>query len=407
MRRALYCSVVLIAAGLNLSAQEWTQWRGPSRNGQAPLTAPKTWPATLSAKWKVTVGEGYASPLMSGGRVLQFARQGDVEVAMALDPETGKIFWQQSYPASWTPVSSAAKHGKGPKSTPLVYDGRFYTFGATGILSAWNAASGKLEWRKEYATDFKATLPMFGTSMSPVAADGMIVVLVGTNGDGAIVAYDAKTGAQKWIWKGDGPAYGSPVVADIGGTKQVITLTEKLAVGLSLSNGDLLWTLDFPGRSGMNIPTPLPLGQRVLLAGDPGTLLVQPKKSGKGWTPEKVWQVNELTMRYSSPVRKGNLVFGFSNRNAGIFFCVDADSGKTLWTSDPRQGDTAVLYLAGDVLFLLKYNGELIVANATGEGFQPLHTYKVSDNLTYADPLIFDKGVIIKDNTSLQYLTWQ
>jgi outer membrane protein assembly factor BamB len=100
-------------------------------------------------------------------------------------------------------------------------------------------------------------------------------------------------------------------------------------------------------------------------------------------------------------------VFGFSNRNAGIFFCVDADSGKTLWTSDPRQGDTAVLYLAGDVLFLLKYNGELIVANATGEGFQPLHTYKVSDNLTYADPLIFDKGVIIKDNTSLQYLTWQ
>jgi outer membrane protein assembly factor BamB len=395
MRRALYCSVVLIAAGLNLSAQEWTQWRGPSRNGQAPLTAPKTWPATLSAKWKVTVGEGYASPLMSGGRVLQFARQGDVEVAMALDPETGKIFWQQSYPASWTPVSSAAKHGKGPKSTPLVYDGRFYTFGATGILSAWNAASGKLEWRKEYATDFKATLPMFGTSMSPVAADGMIVV------------YDAKTGAQKWIWKGDGPAYGSPVVADIGGTKQVITLTEKLAVGLSLSNGDLLWTLDFPGRSGMNIPTPLPLGQRVLLAGDPGTLLVQPKKSGKGWTPEKVWQVNELTMRYSSPVRKGNLVFGFSNRNAGIFFCVDADSGKTLWTSDPRQGDTAVLDLAGDVLFLLKYNGELIVANATGEGFQPLHTYKVSDNLTYADPLIFDKGVIIKDNTSLQYLTWQ
>ena len=148
MRRVICCSVVLIAAGLNLSAQEWTQWRGPSRNGQAQFTTPKTWPATLSAKWKVTVGEGYASPLMSDGRLLQFARQDDNEVAMALDPETGKILWQQRYPASWTPVNSAAKHGKGPKSTPLVYDGRFYTFGATGILSAWNAASGKLEWRR-------------------------------------------------------------------------------------------------------------------------------------------------------------------------------------------------------------------------------------------------------------------
>jgi outer membrane protein assembly factor BamB len=407
MKKLICCSVVVVVAGLNLAAQEWTQWRGPSRNGQAPFTAPKTWPATLSTRWKVTVGEGYASPLMSGGRLLQFAREDENEVAMALDPETGKILWRQSYPAPWTPVNSAARHGKGPKSTPVVHDGRFYTFGATGILSAWDAASGKLEWRKEYAADFKATWPMFGTSMSPVAADGMIVALVGTNGDGAIVAYDARSGAQKWIWKGDGPAYGSPVVADIGGTRQVITLTEKLAVGLSLSSGSLLWTLDFPGRSGMNIPTPLLLGQRVVLAGDPGTMLVQANKSATGWALEKVWQIDELTMRFSSPVQKGNLVFGFSSRNTGMFFCVDAESGKILWTSGPRQGDNAVVYIGGDLLFLLKDNAELIVAKATGEGFQPLHTYKVSDNATYANPLIMNKGVIIKDNTSLQYLTWE
>ena len=106
-----------------------------------------------------------------------------------------------------TPVDSAAKHGKGPKSTPLVYDGRFYTFGTTGIFSAWNAASGKLEWRKEYAKDFKATFPIFGTSMSPVAADGMIVALVGTNGDGAIVAYDARTGPRN----GSGRAMARPM----------------------------------------------------------------------------------------------------------------------------------------------------------------------------------------------------
>ena len=84
--------------------------------------------------------------------------------------------------------------------------------------------------------------------MSPVGVDGMIVVLIGTNDDGAIAAYDAKSGAQKWIWKGDGPAYASPVVVEIGGVKQVVTLTQKNAVGLSLSSGELLWKINFPGR---------------------------------------------------------------------------------------------------------------------------------------------------------------
>ena len=222
--------------------------------------------------------------------------------------------------------------------------------------------------------------------MSPVASDGMIVVLIGTNDDGAIAAYDAKSGAQKWIWKGDGPAYASPLITEIQGVKQVVTLTQKNAVGLSLASGDLLWKIDFPGRSGMNIPTPLPFGQRLILAGDPGTMLVQLNKTGNTWTPEKAWQITELTMRFSSPVRKGNLIFGFSNRNSGIFFCVDAESGKTLWTSDPKQGDNAVVLISGDLLFLLKDNAELIVAKASGAAFEPVHRYQVSGQRDLCEP---------------------
>jgi len=404
MRRIL-AGVVLLACG-SLLAQDTPQWRGANRDGVVRFNEPKKWPEKLTTKWKITAGDGYASPLFVGGRILQFARQGDDEVAMAIDPDNGKILWRQSYPAPYEPVSSAAKHGKGPKSTPLYYDGKLYTFGISGILSAWDAAAGKLEWRKEYSKDFKATWPQFGTSMSPVVGDGLIVVLIGTNDDGAIAAYDAKTGAQKWIWKGDGPAYASPMVTEIQGVKQVVTLTQKNAVGLSLASGDLLWKIDFPGRSGMNIPTPLPFGQRLVLAGDPGTMLVQLNKTGNNWTPEKAWQITELTMRFSSPVRKGNLVFGFSNRNSGIFFCVDAETGKTLWTSDPKQGDNAVVLISGDLLFLLKDNAELIVAKATGAAFEPVHRYQVSENPTYANPLMMAKGIVVKDNTTLSFLSW-
>jgi outer membrane protein assembly factor BamB len=400
-------SVGCLIAGWSLWAEDWPQWRGPNRDGQIRITEPKTWPEKLTTKWKITVGEGYASPLLAGGRILQFARQGDDEVAMAIDPANGKILWRQSYPAPYEPVRSAARHGKGPKSTPLYYDGKLYTFGISGILSCFDAATGKLEWRKEYSKEFKATWPQFGTSMSPVIGDGLIVALVGTNDDGAIVAYEAKSGAQKWIWKGDGPAYASPVITETGGLKEVVTLTQKNAVGLSLKSGELLWKIDFPGRSGMNIPTPLRFGQQLILAGDPGTMLVQVNKNGDSWTVEKAWQITELTMRFSSPVQKGNLIFGFSNRNGGIFFCVDAESGKTLWTSDPKQGDNAVIYIAGDLLFLLKDSAEWIIARATGNGFEPLRRYQVADSATYASPLMLDKAIVVKDTTTLSYLIWE
>jgi outer membrane protein assembly factor BamB len=397
---------VCLTADRNLWAQDWPQWRGPHRDGTAPFTEPKVWPEKLTAKWKVPVGEGYASPIFASGRILQFARQGDDEVAMSLDPENGKILWRQAYPAPFEPVNSAARHGKGPKSTPLYYDGKLYTFGISGILSSFDAATGKVEWRKDYGKDFKGTWPTFGTSMSPVAGDGLIVALIGTNDDGAVVAYEAKSGAQKWIWKGDGPAYGSPMIVEIGGVKQVVTLTQKYAIGLALASGDLLWRIDFPGRSGMNIPTPLQFGQRLILAGDPGTMLLQLNHQNSAWTTEKVWQITELTMRFSSPVEKGNLIFGFSNRTSGIFFCVDADSGKTLWTSPPRQGDNAVILISGDLLFLLKDSSELIVARASGTDFEPLHRYEVADSATYATPLMLAKGIVIKDNTTLSFLSW-
>lgn len=409
MRRnsGVMVAVVCLISGLGLLAQDWPQWRGPNRDGAIPFSEPKTWPEKLTTKWKVAIGEGYASPIFAGGRILEFARQGDDEVAMSVDPANGKILWRQSYPAPYQPVNSAARHGKGPKSTPLYSDGKLYTFGISGILSSFDAATGKVEWRKQYATDFKATWPQFGTSMSPVAGDGLIVALIGTNDDGAVAAYEAKSGAQKWIWKGDGPAYASPVIVEIGGVKQVVTLTQKYAVGLSLASGDLLWRIDFPGRSGMNIPTPLRFGQRLILAGDPGTMLLQVNKQDNSWTTEKAWQISELTMRFSSPVQKGNLVFGFSNRNSGIFFCVDADSGKTLWTSDPRQGDNAVVLISGELLFLLKDSAELIVARASGKGFDPLHRYEVADSSTYANPLMLAKGIVVKDNTTLSYLSWE
>ena len=108
-------------------------------------------------------------------------------------------------------------------------------------------------------------------------------------------------------------------------------------------------------------------------------------------------------MYMSSPVLAGNLMFGFSHKNKGQFFCLDANTGETKWLGDPRQGDNASILQVGGRLLLLKDDAELIVAQASAQGFAPLRRYKVADSPTWAHPLPLENGLVIKDADSLTF----
>ena len=124
-------------------AQDWNQWRGPSRSGvTAAFSPPAAWPDKPRKVWETTVGTGHSSPVVSGTRAFVFARVGDEEVVTAFDYQTGKQVWQQRYRAPYQVNPAAESHGKGPKSTPVVDGGRLFTLGISGTLSAFDAATG-------------------------------------------------------------------------------------------------------------------------------------------------------------------------------------------------------------------------------------------------------------------------
>src|SRR6516225_2775168 len=226
-RRAT-CFAALLASAVVTWAQEWPQWRGPNRDGiVGGYSAPALWPEKLNLKWKVNVGEGHSSPVTAGGRIYLHTRQGEREVVLCLRPETGEVIWQQGYAAPYTVNPAAARHGKGVKSTPVVQGGRIYTMGINGILSCFDANTGKPQWRKEFGS------PDFGNAMSPLVDRGLLIAHVGTSGRGALTAFDAETGAEKWSWKGDGPAYASPIVVEADGVRQVVTQSQRNIVGVS------------------------------------------------------------------------------------------------------------------------------------------------------------------------------
>jgi outer membrane protein assembly factor BamB len=325
----------------------------------------------------------------------------------SLRPETGQEIWKQTYDAPYTINPAAVKHGKGVKSTPLVYGGRVYTLGIGGILSCFDAASGRLQWRHDFKDQFRSTSPEFGVAMSPAAEEGAVIAHVGGQ-DGSLAAFDAVTGKVKWSWTGDGPAYSSPVAAVFEGVRQIVTHSRQHVVGVQASTGELLWKIPFTTPYTQNSVTPLAADGKLVISGlNNGAFALRVGKRGTQWTTEKLWHSDEASMYMSSPVAAGGRLFAFSNKNKGQLVCLDAANGKTIWTSPPRLGDNAALVRTGKWLLMLTDNAELSVIPLAAAGFEIARKYTVAESATWAHPVPAEKGLLIKDVDSLALWTWE
>ena len=402
-RNTLPLTLTILLAALTAAAHDWSQWRGESRDGQTrELVIPATLPKTLREEWRATVGVGHSSPVVSEGRVYEFARQGEEEVAMSFDLATGRQLWRASYPVAYTVNEAAVGHGKGPKSTPVVSGGRLYTLGITGVLSCFDAKTGRLVWRKEFSQEYPATSPLYGTAMSPIVLDGLLIAHVGGQDKGALAAFEAATGAAKWQWAGDGPAYSSPVVATLAGARQLITYTQKSLVGIDPASGKLLWQLPAKTEYDTNSITPVVYKDTIIYAREnQGLAAVRLAKQGAQIVAQEVWKNPENELYLSTPVVAGNLLFGLSVKKRGQFFCLDADTGKTVWQSEGRQGENASLVNAGRYLLALTTDSTLYLLPPSAAGFAPAAQYVVARSPVWAHPLVTGEHIIVKDETTL------
>jgi outer membrane protein assembly factor BamB len=409
MRSRLTSSIGALVIGLAITpaaqkpSLDYMQWRGQNRDGSASsFVEPKAWPDTLTQRWKTEVGLGYATPLVVGDRIYVFSRRGDNEVMSALDAASGKTIWENPHPVSFTMNKGASRHGQGPKSTPAFADGRLFSIGMTGVITAYDAKTGKEVWRKP-GSDL---LPMFTThAFSPIVDRGLVIFHPGGHDNGAITAFDVNTGAMKWSWDGDAPSYGSPIVVELGGTRQIIALTKAKVVGLDVGTGTLLWERPFVSSNFTNSATPILSGQTVILSnGGPVTAFTVTRRDGK-WMTEDAWTNADQPYRLSNPVLVGDTLFGLSTRNSGQYFAIDVKTGKSLWTSEPRQAGQAAFVKAGSVVFSLEDDGELVVERVNTAAFEPLKRYKVADSETWTQPTISGNRLFVKDVSTLTLWT--
>ncbi|HYE16616.1 MAG TPA: PQQ-binding-like beta-propeller repeat protein, partial [Pyrinomonadaceae bacterium] len=391
-----------------LPVKDWPQWRGPSRDGHVGGAGlPAEWPKGLKEEWRVKVGVGHSSPVVAGGRVYQFARQGEEEVVVALDPATGKEIWRSAGAAAPYEMNPAARdHGKGPKSTPVVAGGRVFTLGINGVLSAHDAATGRLVWRKEFSKRFPSTSPLYGTAMSPLVEKNLLIAHVGGHDGGALTAFDAATGKEVWSYAGDGPAYSSPVVFTAGGERQVVTFTQKELVAVSAASGKLLWKLPAKTHYDTNCNTPVAYKDTLIVSIEGrGLVALRPVKQGAGWAAQEVWANSDVELYMNTPVLDGDRLVGFSARKKGQFFAVDAATGKTLWQGPGRAGENASILNVGGALLLLTNDSTMFVLSAGAKGFEPAAQYDVAQSPTWAHPLFLGHRILVKDETTLASLS--
>jgi outer membrane protein assembly factor BamB len=393
------CLVLLGAAGAR--AQDWPQWRGPNRDGKATgFTAPKSWPKELTEKWKVTVGDGVATPALVGDKLYVFTREGGNEVIRCLNVADGKEVWKEKYESAG--FAGADGSFVGPRSSPAVADGKVVTLGSIGILSCFDAASGKRLWQKN---DFKGSLPRFHVSSSPIIVDGLCVAQLGAGRTGGIVAYDLASGDEKWKWIGDGAGYASPVLLTLGGSKVIVAETDGNIVALAAADGKQLWKTAFKVQ--YNACTPVLDGQTVIYSGEGGgTYAVKLEKKGDDVATKEVWKRPEAGMQFNTPVVKNGLIFGISANDS--LFCLSAETGKTAWKTAYRGGGRpgyGSVVDAGTVLVALNPSGQLLVFEPTDKEYKELAKYKVAKGETYAYPIASGNRIFVKDRDSLTLFT--
>lgn len=394
--------LVLLVCG-QLSAEEpqdWPRWRGPTGQGVAHGAAlPEKWPAKLVPAWTAPLGSGWSSPVVNQGTVFVTDRIDNTERILAFDAATGKPLWKRDDPVDFDPHAVGVRHGNGPKSTPAVVAGKVYSLGIAGRLQCLDAVTGDRIWEVNFPSRFGvhqklregrayvngtesvivpigggegAPVPLFGYTGSVLVAGGLVISSVGGEKGGTIMAFDAKTGREVWRALGDEVSYSSPVAAKLAGIEQVVVMTGPEVVGLELETGRKLWQYPFQIQYNESIGTPAVADPYVVVTGDGRPLTaLKISKSGDGCSLDVAWKNRDLTSYLSSMVIHDGHVYGMND--GGEIGCVRLSDGKTVWI-DGHHGYYCTPLLVGSKLMCLNERGEMLVAMATPEAFDPLAT---------------------------------
>ena len=378
----------------NLALDDWPQWRGPNRDGRSVEKGLlKDWPAAgPPLAWRASgAGEGYSSFAVAGGRLYTLGARAGTEYTFAFDVASGKKLWE---------VANGKRfdndRGSGPRATPTVDGDRIYSFGASGDLSALEAATGKVLWTVNVLSKFGGSNIQWGLSESPLVLADRILV----NAGGPIVAVKKTDGSQIWKSNGEPAGYSSAVLHEAGGVRQAIYFTHTRVVGVDVNNGKRLWSYEQVANGIANVATPVVRENRVFVSSDYGTgaALLELTPSGGGMRAKEIYFTRDMRNHHSSSVLVGDHLYGFSS---AILTAMNFNDGQVAWRD--RSVGKGSLVFADDRLYLYSEGGTVGLAEANPTAYREHGRFelKTGDLPTWSHPVVSGGKLFLRDQDNI------
>ena len=378
----------------NLSAvEDWPRWRGPridqiSREA-APDALPPGGPRQL---WSAEVGLGYSSPIAAGGRVYLFSMNNLKEALTCFDAVPGNIEWSVEGNEGW----HASYHGT--RSTPTIDGDRIYTYGGQGDLTARRLSDGGPLWQTNVLAQTNSMNLSWGVGSSPLVRGNLVYVQSGKGGAVA-VAIDKNTGSVAWKSEAQGlGGYAAPILADVGGTPQLVVMGGDAVWGMNPDTGKTIWSQSWQTSYDVNSSTPIfdeATGRLfVTSAYDHGSLQLRLTPTGA----TKAWENRNIESRFQGAILDGGFLYANSE---GTITCVNWLDGSVKWKakeSDLRLGIGGSMIRAGDKLITMSERGKLSLVKATPGGIKLIGQVKdlIEGKEIWSTPLLYGGRLYVK-----------
>lgn len=405
----------LIFSGVVLcSADEWPAYRGPSGTGVSgeKLPArefPKSGPKEL---WSTETPTGFSSFAVANGKAVTLVAKdidgNPMEVCMAYDADTGEVSWEaplwlSDYKAGGGNAGEKGNDGgDGPRSTPTIDGDNVYVFDANLRLYSLSLEDGSIQWQIDLERDHGAENIRWMSAASPVISGDRLFV-AGGGKDQSLLCFNKADGKLLWKSESDAITHSTPVVAEILGVPQIIFFTQQGLVAVTPDAGKVLWRYDFDFKVS-TAASPVVWEDIVYCSAgyDVGAAAVKVSKA-EGGDAMKATELyrksgNDLANHWSTPVVKDGYLYGmfsFKAYGVGPLACVDIRTGEVKWKQD-GFGPGNVLLTADQALVALTDRGELVLAEASPEGYKELARAEVIDGKCWSSPALADGKVYVR-----------
>jgi outer membrane protein assembly factor BamB len=358
----LALALAVLALGLGAARADWPNFRGANHDGISDEKGFKTtWTGPLPLVWERDLGSAFSSFACVGDKVYTCGTRSGKQVIYCLNADTGKTVWQERIEEEYP----ERQGGDGPRATPTVDDGRVYILGARGTLLCLDAYTGKKIWNASFTH-----MPEWGYSGS-VLIEGDLAIATGGKSDGALAAFDKKTGKPAWRSGDDIAGYATPYPFTFEGVRYIAGFTGTSAIIAEAETGRLVWRK--PWRTDWRVNAASPIfdnGYLFLGSGySTGCALHKLRKSGDDIEADEIWKSRILRSKFQSPILYDGKLYASDQR---ALICVDFLTGDRHWHKLKIKHGTLVL--ADGHLLLLTENGQLQIAKVDPTGFEPLTT---------------------------------